>query len=95
MYIVSVQFTIHTEQLAAFVSLIQANARASVADEPDCHQFDVCQDPDAPTQIYLYEVYTDRAGFEAHTRTPHYDVFNTGSAPMIVDKIVHFYTRLD
>lgn len=95
MYIVSVQFTIHADHLDAFVPLIRANARASVADEPDCHQFDVCQDPDAPTQIYLYEVYSDRAAFDAHMQTKHYERFNAASAPMIAAKDVRFYTRLD
>ena len=53
MYVITVEFEIATDHLAAFLPLISQNAEASVRDEPGCRQFDVCQDPDNPNHIFL------------------------------------------
>ena len=94
MFVVSVQFDIHAEHLSAFLPLMQANALASVTNEPDCHQFDVCQDPDVPTHIALYELYTDRAAFDAHLASPHFQSFDAATSDMIAAKQIWLYTRL-
>ena len=55
MYVIIVDFEIKPDRVANFLPLMQENAAASVRDEPGCHQFDVCRDPDAPHRIFLYE----------------------------------------
>ncbi|MEL6701373.1 MAG: antibiotic biosynthesis monooxygenase, partial [Pseudomonadota bacterium] len=64
MYAVTVTFQIKPGQMAAFMPLMQANARTSLAAEPECHQFDIATDPARPDEVFLYELYTDAAAFD-------------------------------
>ncbi len=80
--------------MEAFLPLMLENARASVADEPDCHQFDVCTDPARPDSVFLYELYTDLAGFDAHRQTPHYKRFDGAVAAMIEAKDVRTFATV-
>ena len=94
MYVVSVEFKLHPQHAADFQTAVIINARASVQDEPGCSQFDVCVAPDDATIIYLYEIYDDRAAFEAHLQTPHYAVFDKAVGPWVASKVVKVYSRL-
>ena len=54
-------------KMAAFRQLIDENARASCRDEPGCRRFDVLRTAASdPDRILLYEIYDDRAAFDAH-----------------------------
>ncbi len=55
-----------------FVEAILDDAQGSLATEPGCLRFDVIQDEQNGNRIYLYEVYTNRAAFDAHTKAPHF-----------------------
>ena len=94
MYVIIVDFEIKPDRVANFLPLMQENAAASVRDEPGCHQFDVCRDPDAPHRIFLYETYDDHAAFEAHLASSHFRNFDTATADMIVSKDVRTLQRL-
>ena len=94
MYVIIVDFEIKPDRVANFLPLMQENAAASVRDEPGCHQFDVCRDPDAPHRIFLYETYDDRAAFEAHLASSYFRNFDTATADMIVSKDVRTLQRL-
>ena len=94
MYVVIVDFKLKPEHAAAFHASIITNARASVADEPGCSQFDVCVDPQDLTSIFLYEIYNDRAAFEAHLKTPHFAVFDKESAPWVASKAARMLERV-
>lgn len=75
-YIVVPSFTVEHAELDAFLDAARADATSSVADEAGCLQFDVVIDQDAsPIEVMFYEVYTDRAAFEAHLETPHLAAF--------------------
>lgn len=93
-YVVTVQFTIKPGQMPAFHNLMLENARASLRDEPGCRQFDVCTDPDRPDQMFLYEVYDDRAAFDAHMATPHFKKMGELSAGMAKDKHIVTYSEI-
>lgn len=95
MYAVTVTFQIKPDQMDAFLSLVTTNARASVENEPECHQFDVCSDPDRANEVFLYELYTNRAGFDAHRETDHFKTFDAATADMILDKKPAFYQTVD
>lgn len=95
MFAVVVTIRVHPAEWPAFLPLMQANAKASLADEPGCHHFDVCQDADRPNEVFLYELYTDRDAFDAHLKAPHYLSFNDTTAPMIAEKIVQTYTQVN
>ncbi|WP_420861047.1 putative quinol monooxygenase [Algirhabdus cladophorae] len=86
MFVVAVEFHIAPEHWEAFLPLMMANARRSLSVEAECHQFDVCTDPDSPHQVFLYETYTDKAAFQAHLDSPHFKEFDRTTAPMVASK---------
>jgi len=94
MYAVCVTFKLKPEQMAAFMPLMHANAQTSLTDEPDCKQFDVLTSPDTPDTVFLYELYTDRAAFDAHLATPHFTDFDATVSPMIAEKSVQLWTEV-
>jgi quinol monooxygenase YgiN len=87
-FVIVVDFKIRAGRMQAFRKLMDENARASVRDEPGCSRFDVCADRKDPDRILLYEVYDDRAAFDAHLKTPHFAAFNEKSAPLVAAKTV-------
>ncbi len=94
MFAVTVTFTIPLEKMHDFLPLMLANAQSSLQDEPGCHQFDVCTDPDQPGQVFLYELYTDEAAFETHQTMPHYGAFGEAAGSMIEDKVVKTFSQV-
>ena len=95
MYVVTVEFEIKPEKLEDFRAQMLANARASREREPGCRQFDVCADPAKPGLIFLYEVYDDRAAFDAHLAVEHFKTFDRTVAPWIASKAIRTYERLE
>lgn len=94
MYVVIVDFKIKPERLAQFMPLMLENARASRETEPGCRVFDVCVDPKDKTTVFLYEVYDDRAAFDAHLATSHFKSFDAAVASMVAAKTVRTLTKL-
>ena len=94
MYVVIVDFKIKPERLAEFMPLMLDNARASRETETGCRQFDVCVDPKDKTSVFLYEIYDDRAAFDAHLATAHFKRFDAAVAPMVASKAVRILERL-
>ena len=81
--VILVEIELEPNAAAAFAPLIEANAAASLREEPGCHGFDVLHDPQAPGAVVLYEVYRDAAAFDAHLRTRHFASFRDGAAKLI------------
>ncbi len=88
MYAVCVTFQLRPGAFADFMPLILENARLSRLDEPGCHQFDVATDSKTPDAVFLYELYANRAAFEAHLAGDHFKVFDKAVSDLIADKIV-------
>ena len=93
MYVVIVDFRIKPERLAAFMPAMLENARFSRENEPGCRIFDVCVDPKEKTSVFLYEVYDDRAAFDAHLATAHFMRFDAAVADMVAAKTVRLLER--
>lgn len=91
MYVITVDFTIHSEHLAAFMPLMLENARISRETEAGCCRFDVCRDPAQPEHVFLYEIYDDRTAFDAHLAAAHFKVFDSAARKMVAGKAVHAY----
>jgi autoinducer 2-degrading protein len=70
-----VEFQVKPESLDKFNQLIAVNAKASVADEPGCRQFDVMHNQDDPNHVVLYEVYDSPEAFKEHLGMKHTQVF--------------------
>jgi len=94
MYVIIVDFEIEPGKIDAFLPLMTENATASLRDEPGCRQFDVCRDPEDAHRIFLYELYDDRAAFEAHLGMPHFKSFDAATTSMIRSKTVRPLTRI-
>jgi (4S)-4-hydroxy-5-phosphonooxypentane-2,3-dione isomerase len=93
-YVIVVDFKIKPERLAEFMPLMLENARASRETEPGCRVFDVCVDRKQETSVYLYEIYDDRAAFDAHLESAHFKSFDAAVAPMIAAKVVRTLQKL-
>ena len=91
MYVVTVEFGIKPDTALAFRSAMLENAKASVTDELGCRQFDVCFDTEDPGKCFLYEVYDDRAAFEAHLAMAHFKSFDATVGPMLDSKLVKIW----
>jgi quinol monooxygenase YgiN len=94
MYVVTVEFNIHTEYREAFRQAMVLNARQSLQDEPGCRQFDVCASPDKPETVFLYELYDSREAFELHLKSAHFLQFNEQTQAWVQDKTIQTFTRV-
>lgn len=93
-YAVVVLFTIKPDALEDFIPLMRANAQTSLLEEVGCQQFDVATDPARPNEVFLYEVYSDRAAFEAHLASAHFKKFDLAVTDMIAAKDVRTYAQV-
>lgn len=93
MYVVTVVFVLNIGCEALFLERVRVQARDSLEHEPDCHQFDVCTDPERPDQVFLYEIYSDKAAFQAHLGSDHFKDFDAVVAGWVADKTVSIWHR--
>ncbi|GJE60711.1 putative quinol monooxygenase [Methylobacterium trifolii] len=85
-FVVIAEFKVRADAMAAFLDLAHEDARASVANEPGCRTFDVAVAEDDPQTVVFYEVYDDRAAFDAHLETPHLARFRAGFPALIAEE---------
>jgi (4S)-4-hydroxy-5-phosphonooxypentane-2,3-dione isomerase len=74
-FVLIVEFQVKPESLAQFDEQIAVNAKASVADESGCRQFDVLRAIDDPCRVVLYEVYDSEDAFKTHLEQAHTKAF--------------------
>ena len=89
--VVFVEFRARPGQAEAFAAMVEDNAARSVALEPGCRRFDVLRDPDDPDALLLYEIYEDRAAFDAHLASDHFRSFDSASAALVATKAVRLF----
>lgn len=92
-FVLIVDFEVKPGSIDRFVELIEANALASVANEPGCLQFDVVRQQDEPSRVTLYEVYADETAFAAHRDQPHTKEFFAGAKDVIASQSARRFTR--
>jgi quinol monooxygenase YgiN len=78
---VVVSFEVEDASRTEFLQLLQANAAASVEQEPGCRRFDIVAAPDGV--FHLYEIYDDATAFADHLETPHFRTFDDATRAMI------------
>lgn len=93
MYVVTVLFRVEPAQAAGFLERVRRQAADSLAAEPGCRRFDVCHDPARPGMVFLYEIYDDRAAFDAHLASHHFRAFDAEAGPVTLEKTVETWTR--
>ncbi len=94
MYVVTVTFEIRPDRMPEFLPLMRTQARASLDQEPGCHRFDICLSEDGHS-VFLYEIYRDKAAFEAHLSSPHFKAFDAAAALLVRDKKIALFRLLD
>ncbi|MBE7157250.1 MAG: antibiotic biosynthesis monooxygenase [Rhodospirillales bacterium] len=85
-FVVIAELSVPEPHRAEFLELCAFDSRSSVQNEPGCRQFDVLTMESTPDMVVLYEVYDDRAAFDAHLATPHYAKFADGVTRLGVTK---------
>ncbi len=89
MFVVTVLFEIKPEHTEAFGAAVLAQARNSLDREPDCHRFDICVDPENDARVFLYEIYSDEAAFQAHLKSDHFIDFDGRVKDWVISKTVN------
>jgi len=93
-FVVIAEFDVKPDQMEAFLALAWDDADHSLADEPGCRQFDVAISETDPNSVVFYEVYDDRAAFDAHKETPHLARFRAAFPPLVKAQLpVRFLQR--
>lgn len=95
MFVVCVEFGLAEGRMEEFLPLMMEQAANSLSLEPDCHYFDVCRDPEGAPIVFLYELYTDAAAFQAHLQSAHFKSFDAAVAPMVASKQVRTWHKLE
>jgi quinol monooxygenase YgiN len=93
-FVLQVKIRIKAENVGAFMEKVLENA-ASAREEPGCKQFDVVVDPDDPTSVMLYEVYTDAKAFEEHQQRPAFKKYVAEAVPLLASRERHFWMRVE
>ena len=88
MFVITVKFVINEKDIEKFKVRISQQARDSLELEKNCHQFDVCHDPNNKNIVFLYEIYTDKNAFDIHLNSKHYLAFNDEVTSWVKEKIV-------
>jgi len=90
--VVTLNFDPATED--EFMPLIRENVRATFHNEPGCHQFDLCTDPERPGEVFLYETYEDAAAFQTHLKTPHCRAFDAAVQHLVTGRDVRTFVNV-
>ena len=77
------ELEIDPTSLAAYLEFLREEIEVSVAIEPGVVMLNAVQLRDAPHQVRLLEVYASREAYEAHTQSPHFLKYKTGTAEMV------------
>jgi quinol monooxygenase YgiN len=68
---------------------------AETRNESGCELYIPCRDPDDPTSFLFYEQYRDRAAFEAHGASEHFQRIAAGELfPLLESRERTFYETL-
>jgi autoinducer 2-degrading protein len=92
-FVLIVEFQVKPESLAQFDEQIAVNAKASVADESGCRQFDVLRAIDDPCRVVLYEVYDSEDAFKTHLEQAHTKAFLGQVKELVTKQSVHKLAR--
>ena len=92
-YAITVLFEIKPPYFTLFLELANENAKKSVELEPECYQFDVLMSAASRENgtVFLYEIYKDRAAFEDHLASVHFQRFDAATKDMVSQKTVLDY----
>ena len=71
LHVIHVPKFIQADKVESFIESVSLDGIGSTNEEPGCLRFDVYQNIDDPSELYLYEVYVNPDAFDYHKGTPH------------------------
>ena len=99
-FVLDVESVVNSEFVDEYDELIKSHSANSRL-EPACLQFDWGKsvvNEQGQTTYYFHEMYTDRAGFDAHEQTDHFKRFihfNKTKEPYVTPQLISFYETID
>ena len=75
-----------TEARDRFLPRAKQHAKACLAEEEGCLQFDILVPTEGKDQVLLYEVYADQAAVDVHLNTPRMKAYLEETGPLISDR---------
>ena len=94
MFVVTVVFNIGISFVDQFRERVLQQAKDSLENEPDCHCFDICENPEVAGQFFLYEIYSTSGDFRIHLESDHFLAFNNEVTDWIESKSVNTFVKL-
>jgi quinol monooxygenase YgiN len=94
MFAICVTFTIKPGKMSEFLPLVRKQAQNSLTLEATCRQFDICTGGDDENELFLYELYDDRAAIDAHLATRHFAEFNAATADFVAGKEIKIFSNV-
>ncbi len=94
MHVVTVEFVVKPERVAAFHQAVKEQATNTLREEPACRRFDVCIDLNNGNTIFLYEIYDNPNAFEEHLRSRHFQEFESTTRAWLEQKTVQSWQLL-
>ena len=95
MHVVTVLFETTEVNSDSFREAVMQQAQNSLTREEGCRRFDVCQDPDQTTRFFLYEFYVDKAAFDLHLKSDHFQDFDAKTKDWVTLKQPQGWALLD
>ncbi len=77
------ELEIDPAQLDSYRSALKEEIEASIRTEPGVNTLYAVAVKDHPAQIRLFEVYTDRAAYQAHLQSPHFKKYKSATQTMV------------
>lgn len=78
------RITIDPDRLAEYLAFAAECGRRSMAEEAGVLMMYSMQDKAHPEQITILEIYADRAAYERHIKTPHFQKYKQGTLKMVL-----------
>ena len=78
------RITVNPDCLAEYLAFAAECGRWSMAEEAGVLMMYSMQDKAHPEQITILEIYADRAAYERHIKTPHFQKYKQGTLEMVL-----------
>mmetsp|Transcript_63320 Transcript_63320/g.125171 ORF Transcript_63320/g.125171 Transcript_63320/m.125171 type:complete len:289 (-) Transcript_63320:93-959(-) len=95
LYCLNVKLCVKPERREEFLACIANNQRGTLGDEPLAVTYLFGEDEAQPNTFHFFEQYMGFAGFEAHTKAPHFAVWEAfvTTDPFTAEPVVSFYAE--
>jgi quinol monooxygenase YgiN len=94
MIIIGGSYDVHPEDVAAFVAAV-AKVTEGSRKEAGCKLYQFSRALDDPNRICLFEIWADKAAFDAHGQAPHFLAYREATGKLRVTRNIGRYEAKD